>query len=420
MGKVKNESRNSSLFKQAEKHLVGGVNSPVRSFNYVGGTPLVMKGGEGSRIYDHDGKTYIDYVLSYGALMLGHAYPDVMKAIKRSLKLGTNLGTTTSSEIELAELIKKAIPQIKKLRFTNSGTEAIMGAVRLARGFTGRDKLVKFENAYHGHADYLLVKGGSGLASMRTPSSKGVPADFVKHTLIAEYNEDSIDRLFKKHGSKIAAVLVEPVGGNYGVVAPDKSLLKYLRKRTREYGAMLVFDEVITGFRFDFGAAAKNFGIKPDLICLGKIIGGGLPIGAYGGRGDVMGHLAPLGGVYQASTFAGNPIVMQAGISTLKALSLSRGRYPSLRKMTEDLVFAAREFAKLYNVKLEVSCYGTMFSVKFKQQRLFRKFYRKLLSEGVYLAPSEFEANFVSFAHTTDDIRRTKIALEKAFQDVTK
>ncbi|MFC1479959.1 glutamate-1-semialdehyde 2,1-aminomutase [Candidatus Omnitrophota bacterium] len=407
------------LLTSAKKHLVGGVNSPVRSFNYVGGNPVLMEKGKGSKVYDQGGNAYIDYVLSFGALMLGHAHPRVIKQTQRIVKKGMGFGTTTRVEVELAALIKKSTPGIEKIRFVNSGTEAVMSALRLARGYTSRDKIIKFANSYHGHADYLLVKSGSGLASLSIPVSKGVPADFIKHTIVLNYGDKKdIDRIFKKHGRDIAAVVVEPAGGNYGVIPPDKDFLKRLRSITKKYGVLLIFDEIITGFRFSYGTLGDKLGIKPDLVCLGKIIGGGLPIGAYGGREEIMDHLAPLGEVYQASTFAGNPVVMQAGIETLKAISSLKGKYRLLVELTEDLSQTIQKEAKKQGIELEVSHYGPMFSLKFREKAQFQRFYRILLSRGVYLAPSEYETNFISFAHTTKDIEKTKIVIRRAFKNL--
>ncbi|MDP2928436.1 MAG: glutamate-1-semialdehyde 2,1-aminomutase [Candidatus Omnitrophota bacterium] len=399
---------NSKLFYKAKKYLVGGVNSPVRAFNYVGGEPLIIKKGRGSKVYDHDGNEYIDYVLSWGSLILGHAFPEVVNAVKAALGAGLSFGTTNMKEVELAKLIQKAIPLAEKIRFVNSGTEAVMGAVRLARGYTGRDEIVKFENAYHGHADYLLTKSGSGLATLGMPSSAGVPEDFIKHTIITPFNDiGAIENAFKKYGRKIAAVLVEPVGCNYGVVLPDVKFLKRLRELTAQYGSLLIFDEVITGFRFNFGSAAQKFGIIPDLIVLGKIIGGGLPIGAYCGRKEIMDKLAPLGGVYQASTFSGNPVVMQAGISTLPALAKSKAKYRQMEEFTEFLTSAIDQAARSRNIGLKISRFGSMFSMKFDRKDDFEKFYKNMLRRGIYFAPSEFEANFLSFAHTKKDVEKT-------------
>ena len=410
---------NERLFNEAKRHLVGGVDSPVRSFKYVGGDPVLIDRGSGSRIYDHDGNEYIDYVLSFGAVILGHNHRAVTSAVKRRANRGLAFGATHTAEIRLASAIKGAIPFIDKVRFVNSGTEAVMGAVRLARGYTGRDMIVKFEHSYHGHADYLLASGGSGLATLGIPSSSGVPEDFTKHTIIAPANNiEVLERIFKRSGRRIAAVLVEPVGGNYGVVPPDTDFLKNLKKLTKKYGAVLIFDEVVTGFRFGYGSAAQKFGILPDLIVLGKIIGGGLPIGAYGGMEKIMRHLAPSGNVYQASTFAGNPIVTEAGVATLKALKALKNNYKELDELTKYLVVNVWRSAGKYNIALEINSYGGMFSLKFVNKNVFRTFYRTLLDNGIYLAPSEFEANFVSFAHTKKDIDMTIKAVDAALRSV--
>ncbi|MDP8213077.1 MAG: glutamate-1-semialdehyde 2,1-aminomutase [Candidatus Zapsychrus exili] len=409
------KTKNSSLLKRAKSVLVGGVNSPVRSFNYVSGDPIVIKKGQGSKVWDHDGNSYIDYVLSFGALILGHANKQVSKAVSSTIEDGAHFGATTLPEIELAELIKEVIPSMEKIRFVNSGTEAVMGAIRLARGITGRKKIIKFTNSYHGHADYLLVKGGSGLASLNLATSKGVPKEFIDQTVVVDINDrEALRRAFDDHGRDIAAVIVEPVGGNYGVVSPDKSFLRYLREKTKSYKSLLIFDEVITGFRFGFSSVADILGIKPDITCLGKIIGGGLPIGAYGASNDIMQHLAPEGQVYQASTFAGNPVVMAAGKVTLEKLRSYKKSYKKLSEMAEDISFAFTEGAKKNNIKLSVSCYGAMFSVKFDKVKQFKQFYRKALLGGVFLAPSEYEANFISFAHSKDDIEKTKDIINSA------
>jgi len=409
-------SQGHQLFAEAKKYLVGGVNSPVRSFRYVGGDPVLIKSGRGAKVFDYDNKEYIDYVLSWGALILGHAYSPVIKALRSKIASGLSFGTTNKDEIELAALISKAIPFAQKIRFTNSGTEAVMGAVRLARGFTKRDKIVKFNNSYHGAADYLLAKGGSGLATLGIPSSSGVPKDFTRHTLVLPFGDESaIEELFKHHGREIAAVLVEPVGGNYGVLPANINFLKKLRALTKRYTSLLIFDEIITGFRFRFGSIAQEFGIEPDLICLGKIIGGGLPIGAYAGKTNIMEHLAPLGDVYQASTFSGNPVVMQAGLATLIALKKLNKEYSVLNALTEYLTGNIIRQAQVHNLDLEVARFGSMFSFKFKDKELFVRFYRRLLERGIYFAPSEFEANFLSFAHKKTDIDKTISALGAVF-----
>ena len=410
---------NRQLFRKAERYLVGGVDSPVRSFCYAGVEALLIKKGRGSVVWDYDSKKYIDYVLSWGSLILGHAHPLLLQDLKRAVDSGLGFGVTHASEIELAQRIQRAVPFIEKIRFVNSGTEAVMGAVRVARGHTGRDKVLKFKNAYHGHADYLLTRGGSGLATLNIASSSGVPKDFLRQTVVAPYGDrEFIERLFERDGSRIAAVLVEPVGGNDGVVVPDRDFLKELRRLTRKYGALLIFDEVITGFRFNFGAFARELAITPDLICLGKIIGGGLPIGAYGGPEKIMTNLTPEGRVYQASTFSGNPIVMQAGISTLKELERRKNDYARLRDTTQYLASMLKGEARRRGIELDVTVFGAMFSLKFANKENFRAFYRRMLKRGVFLAPSEFEVNFLSFAHTQENVDKTIHAAKNAFTDL--
>ena len=407
--------KTSGIFKEAEKYLAGGVDSPVRAFNYTGGEPLVIKRGRGSKIYDHDSNEYIDYVLSWGSLILGHADPKVVKSVRSVIGGGFGFGTTNIKEVELARLIRVAIPYMEKMRFVNSGTEAVMGAVRLARGYTGRDDIVKFENSYHGHADYLLAKSGSGLATLGIPSSAGVPRDFTRHTIVLPFDDiEAVEEAFKKRGHNIAAVIIEPIGGNFGVRVPREGFVKKLRDITSKYNSLLIFDEVITGFRFRFGSVSVLLGVTPDLIVLGKIIGAGLPIGAYGGRKEIMARLSPLGDVYQASTFAGNPAVMQAGITTLKRLSLSKGQYKRIEKLTEFLTGAIEKSALSRNIDLKIMQSASAFSLKFGDVGDFRRFYKAMLEEGIYLAPSEFESNFLSFAHTKEDIEKTIDAAVKA------
>lgn len=411
--------KNQALFKRAEQVLVGGVDSPVRSFSYAGSDPLVIRRGRGSKVYDYDGNPYIDYVLSWGSAILGHANPAVIQDLKKAATLGLSFGTTNDKEIKLAETISSANPFIEKIRFVNSGTEAVMGAVRLARGYTRRDKILKFENFYHGHADYLLAKGGSGLATLGIPASKGVPEDFTKHTLIASYGDkNALAEIFKREGKNIAAVIVEPVGANYGVIEPDPAFLKELRSITKKYGSLLIFDEVITGFRFRYGLAAQALGITPDLVTLGKIIGGGLPIGAYGGSGRIMEELAPLGKVYQASTFAGNPIVMQAGLTTLKVLKGLKKDYRRLSDLTRSLSRGLEVEARSRSIGLKVSSYENIFSLKFEKKEEFKRFYALMLEKGIYFAQSEFEANFLSFAHTKKDIDKTIRCAKEAFDEL--
>lgn len=413
--------KDKRLFESAKKYLVGGVDSPVRSFNYVGIDPVLIKNGKGSKVYDYDGKRYIDYVLSWGSAILGHAHPEVIRDIKNTLGGGLSFGTTNRLEIELAKTICAAIGFAEKARFVNSGTEAVMGAIRLARGYTGRDKILKFENSYHGHADYLLVKGGSGLATLNIPSSKGVPKNFVKDTLMIKPGDsDGIERIFRRHGKKIAAVIIEPVGGNFGVTAPDPRQMKQLRSISKKYGALLIFDEVITGFRFCFGSFAQRIGVRPDLICLGKIIGGGLPIGAYAGSDRIMKRLAPLGDVYQASTFSGNPVTMRSGLSTLNSLKRHKDGYARIENLAKYLVINIWKAAGKRKVALKINSYGSMFSLKFAEKKNFRIFYKKMLEKSVYLAPSEFESNFISFAHTKNDIEHTINAAKAAFERIAR
>ncbi|RJP29843.1 MAG: aminotransferase class III-fold pyridoxal phosphate-dependent enzyme [Candidatus Omnitrophota bacterium] len=406
---------------KAGEFLAGGVNSPVRSFNKIGIKPVYIKRGAGSKVYDYKGKRYIDYLLYWGSIILGHKYKPVIRDVKNSLNKGFGFGTTNDREIELARIIKKAIPFAEKLRFVNSGTEAVMSAVRLARGFTKRDIVVKFTNSYHGHADYLLAKGGSGLATLRLPFSNGIPDNYLKDTIVIKAgDEDALNNIFRKHGVKIAAVLVEPVGGNYGVIPPDINFLQKLRRITDAYRSVLIFDEVITGFRFSFSSVAQSFGIKPDLICLGKIIGGGLPIGAYAGPAKIMDNLAPEGKVYQASTFSGNPIVMQAGISSLSALAKLKRLYPMLDTMARFLSSHIEDIASIEGVDLRIPYFGGMFSFNFRNSSTFREFYKLMLKKGVLFAPSEFEANFISFAHSKKDIEDTISASRWALKELRK
>ena len=413
-------SKTQNLFFQAKKVLVGGVNSPVRAFNYVGGSPLLIKMGRGSKVYDHDGKEYIDYVMSWGSLILGHAYPKVITDLRKTVASGLSFGTTNAQEIRLAELIQQAIPFAKKIRFTSSGTEAVMGAIRLARAYTGQDKIIKFTKSYHGHADYLLVSAGSGLATLGLPLSDGVPKDFIKHTLVAPFGDKAaLHKIFQRYSHQIAAVLVEPVGGNYGVLPADKDFLKYLRVITKKHGSLLIADEIITGFRFHFGSFISTLGIKPDLICLGKIIGGGLPIGAYAGSARIMNRLAPLGNVYQASTFSGNPVVMQAGITTLEVLAKAKGGYQRIVDLTRRLTDALEKEARARNIKLKVTRFASIFSLRFAKKDEFRRFYQGMIKQGVYLAPSEFEANFLSLAHSQKDLKKTITSVRKVLTKIS-
>ena len=386
---------NKKLFLEAKKYLVGGVNSPIRSFRAVGGEPIFIKRAQGSKIYSEDGRQFIDYCQGFGALILGHSYPAVVRELNGAIQNGTSFGAPTVLETELARIISGAIPSIERIRLTNSGTEAVMGAIRLARAFTGRNKIIKFKGAYHGATDYLLD---------------------CQNTLLAPYNGiEKVKALFKRHKKALAAVIVEPVAGNSGVILPEKGFLGELRRITQENKSILIFDEVITGFRLTFGGAQNLFQVNPDLTCLGKIIGGGLPVGAFGGRYEIMRLLAPEGKVYQAGTFSGNPLTVSAGLATLKVLSRANP-YARLGMNTDGLCENVISLAKKYRIKLNVNSIGSMFSVSFtKDPNLFKGFYRRLLQEGVYFSPSHLETNFLSGAHSQKDIEYTLKAIDKIF-----
>jgi glutamate-1-semialdehyde 2,1-aminomutase len=397
----------------ARNVFVGGVNSPVRAFKNIGCEPIIIEKARGSKLYDINNKKYIDFCMSWGAEILGHADKDVVKSIKNSLKNGINFGLTGKSEIELAEIIKNAFPSIELLRFVNSGTEAVMSAIRLARAFTKRDKIIKFDGCYHGHSDSLLVSAGSGVAGIVNAISKGIPSDIIKNTISLPFNNIlEFKKIIKNEYKRIASVIIEPIPANMGVINPEIEFLYEIRKYTKRYGILLIFDEIITGFRFCFGGVQNIFDIKPDITCLGKIIGGGLPIGAFGGKKEVMDLLAPAGSVYQAGTFSGNPVVMNAGIATLKKLFLHQKMY---EKLNNFIQFIAKEVKKLKNIYF--SCYGSMFSIFFTDKRVmnfeeakkcnlirFKKWYKKLLKDGIFLPPSQFEACFISMSHTEKDI----------------
>jgi glutamate-1-semialdehyde 2,1-aminomutase len=425
---MKEPVSSKKLFEQAQRYLPGGVDSPVRAFKAVGGTPLFIKRGQGSRLYDEDGNEFIDYVGSWGPLILGHAHPRVVKAIKKAVERGSSFGAPTELETTLAKLISGAMPSIEMVRFVNSGTEATMSAIRLARAFTSRNKVLKFAGCYHGHSDGLLAKAGSGMATLGIPSSPGVPASITADTLVAPYNNvEAVEQLFKDFASDIAAVIVEPIGGNMGVVLPQPAFLERLYSLTRQYGALLIFDEVITGFRVAYGGAQQLYKIAPDLTCLGKIIGGGLPIGAYGGRRDIMEMVAPSGAVYQAGTLAGNPLAMTAGIETITILKESSA-YQELEKRTALLEKGIIKAANKTGVDIQLPRIGSMFTIFFTKDpvtdyetaaradtTLYAKFFHQMLSQGVYFPPSQFEAAFLSAAHTHKDIQSTIDAAEKAF-----
>ncbi len=417
------------MFERAKGLFPGGVSSPVRAFRAVGGQPLFISRGEGPYLFDVDGNQFIDYVLSWGPLILGHAHPSIVTALEGAVRRGTSYGAPSPLEIELAELIQEFMPGLEMMRFVNSGTEATMSALRLARAFTSRNKIIKFEGCYHGHADMLLVQAGSGVATLGLPDSPGVPPATVSDTLVAEYNNlENVESSFKAYPGEIAAVIVEPVAGNMGVVLPREGFLDGLRKLCDEHGAILIFDEVMTGFRVDLGGAQGRYGVQPDLTTLGKVIGGGLPVGAYGGRKEIMELVAPAGKVYQAGTLSGNPLAMTAGITTLTELKKPEV-WRSLEKTVADLTTGVREAARESGVPIFQTSAGTMFStfftdtpvwdwssVKSSDTERFSSFFNRMLSQGVYLAPSQFEAGFVSTQHNEATTARTVEAVRAALQ----
>ncbi|HUI44883.1 MAG TPA: glutamate-1-semialdehyde 2,1-aminomutase [Nitrospirota bacterium] len=421
--------RSKKLFEEAKKHIPGGVNSPVRAFRSVGGEPLFIKKAKGSKIFDADGKAYIDYVLSWGPMILGHAHPVVTAALKKTIANGTSFGAPTELEITLAKMVKKAFPSVEMVRMVSSGTEATMSAIRAARGFTGRDKILKFDGCYHGHGDSLLVKAGSGVATFGLPDSPGVPPDLAKYTLTVAYNDlDAVKELASREGEQIACIIVEPVAGNMGCVPPEPGFLAGLRTVCNQYGIVLIFDEVMTGFRVSFGGAQQLYKIKPDLTCLGKVIGGGLPVGAYGGKLEIMEKIAPIGPIYQAGTLSGNPLAMVAGIETLKLLA-KPGVYKLLEKSSLDLENGLRSAAREAGIPSTINRVGSMFTTFFTDKRVkdfasaktsdtgrFGKFFLSMLKNGVNLAPSQFEAAFLSLAHSRADINKTIEAARKSLK----
>jgi len=424
-----NIPKSVELFKQAQTLLPGGVDSPVRAFRAVGGQPLFIEKGAGAYLQDIDGNRYIDYVLSWGPLILGHAYPEVVEAVVQAAELGTSYGAPSPLEVELAQLVQKYMPNIEMLRFVNSGTEATMTALRLARAYTQRDKIIKFEGCYHGHADLLLVQAGSGVATLGLPDSPGVPASTVEDTLVARYNDlDSVRELFEIYPDEIAAIILEPVAGNMGVVVPEEEFLNGIRAVTQEYGALLIFDEVMTGFRVHPSGAQTLYDIQPDLTTLGKVIGGGLPVGAYGGKREIMSMIAPAGPVYQAGTLSGNPLAMAAGIATLRALD-KPGVWGSLENSSQKLADGIGSAAKDAGIPVWQNRVGTMFSTFFTENRVtdwpsaktsdtdvFGKYFQGMLERGVYLAPSQFEAGFMSTAHGDAEIDATIDAASETFK----
>ncbi len=420
--------KSQKLFNHAQLIIPGGVNSPVRAFKSVGGIPLFFQRGKGALVWDADGNSYIDYVGSWGPLICGHAHPDVVKSVQQAAVRGLSFGAPTETEVEMAEELRKLVPSMEQLRLVSSGTEATMSAIRLARGYTNRSKIIKFEGCYHGHADALLVKAGSGALTFGQPSSSGVPAETAAHTLVLEYNNEAqLEAVFSREGGEIAAVIVEPVAGNMNLVAPRPGFLELLRKLCSHHGTVLIFDEVMTGFRVALGGAQALYGIKPDLTTLGKVIGGGMPVGAFGGRRDIMQCVAPLGPVYQAGTLSGNPVAVAAGLATLKLIQ-APGFYDRLAAAAHRLCSGLAEAAQGHRIPFSARSIGGMFGLYFREtppqsyaevlscdKEAFNRFFHAMLAEGVYLAPSAYEAGFVSSAHGTAEIDQTLAAASRVF-----
>jgi len=423
-------TRSRDLFERARRSIAGGVNSPVRAFRAVGGDPVFFRSGRGSRLVDADGHEYIDYVASWGPLILGHAHPRVVAAVRQQVELGSTFGAPTEVEIDLAEAIRAALPSMDRLRMVNSGTEATLSAIRLARGFTGRDGIVKMEGCYHGHVDSLLVKAGSGVATLAIPGSPGIPKAVAEQTFVLPYNDaPAAEALLGERGDRIAAVIVEPIAGNMGLVPPRDGYLETLREATRRAGALLIFDEVITGFRVAYGGVQTLTGIQPDLTCLGKVIGGGFPVGAYGGRSDVMAAVAPDGPVYQAGTLAGNPVAMRAGLETLRVLRETAEAYDRLDTLGARLEAGLKEAAREAGARSQVAREGSMLTIFFTDRpvtnwatastcdtQAYAKFFHAMLDDGIYLPPAQYETFFVSLAHTEPEIDRTLEAARRAFR----
>ncbi len=429
---MKTFTNSINAFEEAVNLMPGGVNSPVRAFKSVNLNPIFVESGNGAVIRDIDGNEYIDYVLSWGPLILGHSHPDVVKAIQEQVAKGSSFGAPTLLENKLAEIVIERVPSVEMVRFVSSGTEATMAALRLARGFTGRDIILKFEGSYHGHGDSLLIKAGSGVATLGLPDSPGVPSDIAKNTMTVAYNDiDAVKVVFEKFGKQIAAVIVEPVAGNMGVVPPKPGFLEGLRDVTKEYGSLLIFDEVMTGFRVDYNCAQGYFGVTPDLTCLGKVVGGGLPVGAFGGRRDIMEHIAPAGPVYQAGTLSGNPLAMTAGIETLSRLTPESYEY--FKTLGDMLENGIREAAQKFNIPHTVNRAGSRIglfltnedvidfaSAKTSDLELFAEYYKLMAEEGIYLPPSQFEGLFISTAHTKEHIEKTIQAFNIVFEKLSR
>lgn len=433
-GNDMNRTKSKAVYARSCAVMPGGVNSPVRACQSVGRTPLIVSKAQGSKIIDIDGNEYIDYVGSWGAMILGHAHPEVVHAVAAAANDGTSYGAPTENELILAEFINKAVPSMEMVRLTNSGTEAAMSALRLARGYTGRDLVLKFEGCYHGHSDGLLVKAGSGALTAGIPDSAGVPKGYTMNTLVASYNDcDGIEAVFKAYGKNLAAAIIEPAAANMGVILPHPDFLKLLRELCTQYGALLIFDEVITGFRLTYGGAQQLYKILPDLTVLGKIVGGGLPMGVYGGRQVIMNQVAPVGPVYQAGTLSGNPIATAAGIATLKVIQRTPDFYGRLEGLARDLEQAYRMTAEQFNIPIAVNRIGSLMSVFFNPRNVgdyqgaiqsdadaFRTYFSVMLDNGVSIAPSQYEALFLSYAHDASDLRLTKAAIGEAFSILAK
>jgi len=428
---LRNCQKSIDLFKEAQKYIPGGVNSPVRAFKSVGLNPIFIEKGRGSKIFDVDGNVYIDYVGSWGPLILGHSHPKVIEALRNYLDRGTSYGAPTELETELAKMIVEAVPSVELVRMVNSGTEATMSALRLARGYTKRNKILKFEGCYHGHVDSLLIKAGSGALTHGVPTSLGIPNSVANNTIVAPYNDlEALERIFEIEGENIAAVIVEPIAGNMGVVLPQAGYLEGLRELTKKFGVLLIFDEVITGFRVAYGGVQSLYNIDPDLTCFGKIIGGGLPVGAYGGKKHIMEQISPIGPVYQAGTLSGNPLAMVAGIATLKILQ-KPGIYEEIDRKAKYLTEEIAKAADSANVKISLNRAGSMFCIFFTDRKVvdfasarasdtkkFAAFFKNMLKNGIYLAPSQFESTFVSLAHSDEDIECTIKASYSSFAAV--
>ena len=421
--------KSEQLFEQAKTIIPGGVNSPVRAFNGVGGTPCFIERAEGAYIYDADDKRYIDYIGSWGPMILGHNHPAIKQAVLTAVEKGLSFGAPTAIEITMAEKVRELVPSMESLRMVSSGTEATMSAIRLARGYTSRDKILKFEGCYHGHADSLLVKAGSGALTMGVPNSPGIPEDFAQHTLTVSFNNlDEVKQVFAEVGDQIACIIVEPVAGNMNCIPPVEGFLEGLRDVCDQYGSVLIFDEVMTGFRVALGGAQAHYGIKPDLTTLGKVIGGGMPVGAFGGKQEIMDYIAPVGPVYQAGTLSGNPIAMAAGLASLNELSKGE-KHKLLSENTEKIAKGFKAAAEKHGIELSINYVGAMFGFFFTNEETvttyaqatacdgekFKRFFHMMLDEGVYLAPSAFEASFLSTAHTDEDIEATIAAADRCF-----